>query len=141
MPSGAAVGFFFSRTKNSHTTLSSWSPPLDSMVLRISASSPSTTLSWSEGQSEILLLRVPSSNYFRTALSTYDSSFSQHDCETLPAAALPEPETICDFETDLCGWTAEASPGGLNFYRTSGTEVVPGRGVVLDHRLNLHSWR
>ena len=68
-----------------------------------------------------------------------NTHFSQHDCETLPAAALPEPETICDFETDLCGWTAQASPGGLNFYRTSGAEVAPGRGVVLGRSFNRSS--
>ena len=73
----------------------------------------------------------------RTDLSTsICTSCSQHDCETLPAAALPEPETICDFETDLCGWTAEASPGGLNFYRTSGAEVVRGKGMVFDRGFN-----
>jgi hypothetical protein len=51
---------------------------------------------------------------------------SERDCPTMPAAALPDPETVCRFETDLCGWTAQQSPGGLNFYRTNGAEVGGG---------------
>ncbi len=48
---------------------------------------------------------------------------SERDCSTLPAEALPTPESICNFEEDLCGWMAEASPGGFAFERTNGAEV------------------
>ena len=47
------------------------------------------------------------------------------DCETMPASALPEPNTVCTFEDDACGWTQEPPEGDehYHFRRVNGAQI------------------